>query len=381
MAKRDNAEESTEIKEQKRRQLATVENYQLWVNCGGICSFEGCDKRLIASEGGNLTNNGIKAHIIGHAKTAPRREYMEKYDYTEETLENLSNLMLMCTHHAKLIDDKHTKDQYPPDLLFEMKRKHEDWVRSWSEKKKKKSIALIHKRLGGPITNIDHEGEAPYILLDAIENQDEFINFTKEGWEEGKKINRELHKRFKEKISESEANVAEVFPLSPIPLLIDIGFLLTDTVPLSVYQFEREEGVWVSDHPDRKKEVELTSSADINGEDKLAILVSVSGKVKMKDVQESLGDKFDSVSFEINDPGLKRVLYKQDVSYIQSQIKEEVEKLLQEQDYRKIHLFYAGPAGLAIELGRGINPNIWVEVCVYQYNVRATPHYQYALSI
>jgi len=370
-----------EEKELKRRQLAAVENYQLWVKCGGICSFKGCDKRLIASEDGNLTNVGIKAHIIGHAKTSPRREYMEEYGYTEETLEELSNLMLMCHHHSKLIDDKHTKDKFTPDVLFEMKKEHEDWVESWSANKKKKSIALIHKRLGGPITNIDHQGEAPYILLDAIENQEEFISFTKEGWEEGKEINRELHKRFKEKIFESEANVAEVFPLSPIPLLIDMGFLLTDTVPLSIYQFEREEGVWVSDRPDRGKEVELSSSSDISGEDELAVLVSVSGKVKMKDVQESLGDKFDSVSFEINDPGLKRVLYKQDVSYIQSHIKEGVEKLLQEQDYRKIHLFYAGPAGLAIELGRGINPNIWVEVCVYQYSVRATPRYQYALSI
>ncbi|MGG0888959.1 SAVED domain-containing protein [Cytobacillus horneckiae] len=381
MEKKDKIKESSETTELKRRQLATVENYQLWVNCGGICSFEGCDIRLIASEKGNLTNVGIKAHIIGHAKTSPRREYMEEYGYTEESLENLSNLMLMCHYHSKLIDDKHTKDQFPPDLLFKMKKEHEDWVKSWTESKKKKSIALIHKRLGGPITNIDHQGEAPYILLDAIENQDEFINFSKEGWEEGKKINRELYERFKEKIIESEAKVAEVFPLSPIPLLIDMGFLLTDTVPLSVYQFEREEGIWISDHPDRQKEVELSSSADIKEEDKLAILISVSGKVKMKDVQELLGDKFDSVSFEINDPGLKRVLYKQDVSYLQSQIKEEVEKLLQEQDYRKIHLFYAGPAGLAIEIGRGINPNMWVEVCVYQYNIRATPRYQYALSI
>ncbi|MBY0037452.1 hypothetical protein H7U08_12935 [Bacillus cereus] len=46
-----------------------------------------------------------------------------------------------------------------------------------------------------------------------------------------------------------------------------------------------------------------------------------------------------------------------------------------------MHLFYAGPAGLAIEIGRGINLNIWSEVCLYQYNNRMSPNYQYALSI
>lgn len=384
MEKRNEVEESKETKgkqELKRRPLTAAENYQLWVDCGGICSFEGCNKRLIASTDGNLTNVGIKAHIIGHAKNAPRREYMEEYGYTEETLEDLSNLMLMCHYHSKYIDDAHTKDLFPPDKLLKMKKNHEDWVRSWSENKKKKSIALIHKRLGGPLTNIDHQGEAPYILLDAIENQDEFNDFSKEGWEEGKRINQELYEKFTKKIREREANVSEVFPLSPIPLLIHMGFLLTDTVPLTVYQFEREEGVWVSDHPNRHKEVKLSSSADINEEDDLAVLISVSGKVKMKSVKQTLTDKFDCIYFEVNDPGLKRVLYKQDVLYIQSQIKGEIEKLLQEQDYQKIHLFYAGPAGLAIELGRGINPRIWGEVCLYQYNTRTTPRYQYALSI
>ncbi|HDX9590274.1 TPA: hypothetical protein ROX98_003303 [Bacillus pseudomycoides] len=30
-------------------------------------------------------------------------------------------------------------------------------------------------------------------------------------------------------------------------------------------------------------------------------------------------------------------------------------------------MFYAGPAGLAIEIGGGINPRIWGKVCLYQY--------------
>ncbi|MGE8019350.1 hypothetical protein ACQKOM_10580 [Peribacillus frigoritolerans] len=40
---------------------------------------------------------------------------------------------------------------------------------------------------------------------------------------------------------------------------------------------------------------------------------------------------------------------------------------------RKIHLLYAGPAGLAIEIGREINPRIWGEVCLYQYDASKTP--------
>ncbi|HDR4442747.1 MULTISPECIES: SAVED domain-containing protein [Bacillus cereus group] len=365
----------------KRRQLSPAEDYHLWVACGGVCSFEGCNRRLIESSSGNLTNGGIKAHIIGHAKGSARHEYMEKYEYTQETLEDVSNLMLMCYPHSKYIDDKHTRNQFPPDRLFKMKKDHEERVASWAESKKKKSIALIHKRMGGPLADIEYDGEAPYILLDAVEDQTVFDDFTREGWENGKERNEKLYQKFLKKIKEKDANVGEIFPLSPIPLLIHLGSLLTDTVPYSIYQFNRETGLWVSANLGENKNITLTCSKDVKECDELAVLVSISGIVKIKSVEEVLEKEFDVISFEINEPGLKRVLYKEDVVNIQAKIKDEIEKLLQRQDYSKIHLFYAGPAGLAIEIGRGINPNIWSEVYLYQYNNRMNPKYQYALSI
>jgi hypothetical protein len=365
----------------ERRKLSAAEEYHMWVACGGICSFEGCNKRLIESTSGDLTNVGIKAHIIGHAKNSARHEYMEEYGYTEETLEDVSNLMLMCHYHSKYIDDKHTKDQFPPDRLFKMKEEHEKSVASWSERKKKKSIALIHKRMGGPIPDIEFDGEAPFILLDAVEDQTVFDNLTQEGWKDGKSRNKTLYQKFLEKIKEKDADVGEIFPLSPIPLLIHLGSLLTDTVPFSIYQFDREKGVWVSDNPGKNKDILLTIEKGIKEYDELAVLLSISGKVKMNSVKEVLGEKFDFLSVEVDDPDVKRVLYREDVVNIQAKVKYEIEKLMQQQDYNKIHLFYAGPAGLAIEIGRGINPKMWSEVCLYEYNKRLTPKYQYALSI
>ena len=365
----------------RRRQLRTAEEAYLWVACGGVCSFEGCNKRLIESSSGDLTNAGIKAHIIGHAENSARHEYMEEYGYIQETLEDVSNLMLMCYYHSKLIDDEHTRDQFPPDKLFKMKKDHEKKVASWSDDKKKKSIALIHKRIGGPINDIEFDGDAPHILLDAVEDQTVFEDFTIEGWEQGKKRNVDLYSHFLQKIKEKDAEVGEVYPLSPIPLLIHLGSLLTDTVPYSIYQFNRETQLWVSDNSGTNKDLSLTVSQQIKENQELAVLVSVSGIVKLKSVEEILGNDFDFISFEVDDPGLKRILYREDVVNIQSKIKDDVEKLFQKYDYEKIHLFYAGPAGLAIEIGRGINPNIWCEVYLYQYNNRKKPKYQYALTV
>ncbi|MED2974082.1 SAVED domain-containing protein [Fictibacillus sp. B-59209] len=262
-----------------------------------------------------------------------------------------------------------------------MKKYHEDQIKALLGIQDKNSVALIHKRFGGPIFNMEIEGGPPYILLDIVEDQTEFVDSTQKGWEKGVEENKDLVERFKQKIREKDAKVGEVFPLSPIPLLIHLGSLLTDTVPYPIYQFNRETGYWVAEHPGFSPELTLTSTKDLKNKKELAVLVSISGKVKCEYVDEVLEEPYDAISFEINDPGVNRVVYRDDVRRIQVKVKEDIEQLLQEHNYDKMHLFYDGPAGLAIELGRGINSNMWPEVSLYDYKVRRTPKYQKAFSI
>ncbi|WP_430536877.1 SAVED domain-containing protein [Brevibacillus laterosporus] len=46
-----------------------------------------------------------------------------------------------------------------------------------------------------------------------------------------------------------------------------------------------------------------------------------------------------------------------------------------------MHLFFVGPAGLAVEIGRGVNARIWPEVCLYEYSMKQNPRYQHAFSL
>lgn len=364
-----------------RRALSSAENAYLWVACGGICSFEGCNKRLILSSEGELSNVGIKAHIIGHKPKSARHEFMEEFAYTQERLEDVSNLMYMCYDHSKIIDDMATRQQFPPARLFNMKKKHEDWVASWSKTQKKKSIALIHKRLGPPMIEIEYADEIPFILLDAVEEQSQFTDFTEVGWQEGVSRNINLQERFVMKVKEHQASVAEIFPLSPIPLLIHLGTLLTDTIPLTIYQFDRERGLWVADSPVKRQMIELNFNLTSENYNELAVLISISGIVEESHVVDALGREIDMLFINIDNPGVKRILYSSDVKSLNSQIKNEIEKLIQSHKYQKLHLFYAGPAGLAVEIGRGINPRMWPEVYIYNFNYRWSPKYQYALKV
>ncbi|MGF7035325.1 hypothetical protein J2T17_006333 [Paenibacillus mucilaginosus] len=371
----------TDNNERERRSLRAAENYYLWTVSGGRCSYKGCNKLLILNEDGNLSNIAEKAHIIGHK--GPRYSFAQEYGFTDEDLENVKNLMMMCKDHHKLIDDH--PDQYPPDKLFKMKREHEEWVLSWGELKKK-SIAIIHKRMSPPIRSIEFSETPNKLLIEAVELQEEFSDFTPEGWQQAKNHNIALHKQFLECMRQHKEVDVEVFPLSQIPLLIHIGILISDTVPTTVYQYDRENQVWVTNAPaDKTSYVEssqihsqFTSKTNTS---RLVVSLSVSALINLQDIEDVVTYPFDLQEIKVDDPRINRILYREDVIAIQSSFKYTIESLIQSGLYTEIHLFYSGPAGLAVEIGRSINPRMWPEVYLYHFNIRNKPRYQLAFSV
>ena len=116
----------------------------LWVRSGGMCAK--CKRVLILDDVNAKVSIGERAHIIGKSngkKGGPRREFAADYGITEENIDSLMNLMLMCSPCHHTIDTNAIA--YPPNDLFEMKKAHEEWV-SARLAKNKKAIVVIHKR-------------------------------------------------------------------------------------------------------------------------------------------------------------------------------------------------------------------------------------------
>ncbi|SIR67521.1 hypothetical protein SAMN05421578_13112 [Paenibacillus macquariensis] len=58
-----------------------------------------------------------------------------------------------------------------------------------------------------------------------------------------------------------------------------------------------------------------------------------------------------------------------------------MESQLQKMRFREIHLFYIGPAGLAVKVVRSINSRMWPDVVLYKYNARNVPRYQKTFKV
>ncbi|MED4632866.1 SAVED domain-containing protein [Peribacillus frigoritolerans] len=360
--------------------MSNTDEKYLWVKSGGMCAK--CKRALILEDIEKNISIGERAHIIGKGtgKKAPRRELGEENGFDTTNIDSLDNLMMLCSGCHHVIDTN--AENYPPEKLFDMKKEHEGWVKNRLTQNNK-AIAILHKRKNRmPFDSILLVDEIDTLLLDAVSLQKEFTDFSEEGWEEARKQNEEFFERIVQAKKEYSGTKLFVFALSPIPLLIHLGQLISDTVPVVVYQYDRQIQKWcLEDSGEVAEEQIINVEISKDKQDSLVVTVQVSGIIAEKEVSEAIKTPYQHLDIRIEKPGIDAVIYSHDIKIIKEAFRKYVYDLQDHHHFKEIHLFYYGPAGLAVELGRTINDSMLPEVHIYEHNRRGERKYTRAITI
>lgn len=158
--------------------------------------------------------------------------------------------------------------------------------------------------------------------------------------------------------------VVHLFPLAPIPMLIDLGFELQKNAEIVIHQYDRASESWAFN------EKQLTNSfptpeCEYNQSDVLVVSVSTSFKVDLDQVKRIMGNRsFDIAQFSATEISTGFPLYNQDVSIA---VKKIIDLLNDKASaYSDIHIFAAIPAGMAVELGRNMLKSVFKNIHLYQ---------------
>ena len=363
-----------------RKPLKKADELLLWVSSGGICTFEGCEQRLVFEEAGKTLNLADKAHVIPHGE-GPRADERDKYNLSNDEVEGINNLILFCKNHHKHVDD-HSK-AFTAEVLYALKQKHEEWVQMRLNTAKI-SVAILHKTKGPPADAIMLASNLNLKVLGLASFQEDFDNVEQVDWEYSRQKTIEMYEEAMNLLNQFDGTLFTVFPLSQIPLLIQLGNLITDTIPTQVFQYNRKTGDWVLQAPigAEVKPLHLEREFTERGSKSLVISLGVSSSINYEDIGALVPlVELDFLEITVDDPIRDRVLYKEDVDKVRDCFRSDLERLMQKYRYETIHLFYAGPAGLAVELGKSINRKMCCPVQLYQYNVRTNPRYELAFPI
>jgi len=206
-------------------------------------------------------------------------------------------------------------------------------------------------------------------------------------WSMAVEYQKSMVKEIREKTWDLSPRYA-VFSIAPIPLVIHLGFLLTDQVNINYFQYDRIGQTWRwSDTELSKTDLKFSSSGipeeAILDEVEVAICVSLSAKI----TDEQVADYLDNVAVKIelstvSEPS--RLWLKQPQQLLE--FKKEFFKVLENtlskvKNCTKIHLFYAGPTGGAIIMGQLVNPRMCPPVVTYEFSFQKSPQYTPAITL
>jgi hypothetical protein len=224
----------------------------LWGRSAGRCEFTGCNAELTRHAGTKeVVNLAEAAHVYGFSQDGPRHEK----DLPSELLNDVENLMLVCRNCHKLIDSN--LDRYSVDLLRGMKLAHErrvDLVAS-IDPSRKSHVVMYGARVGDNSSPLNFDGVAVAMFPDWYPAENTAIelgmaNSSERDSEETYWGNQERHlrrlveNRVKAQVDAGVIKHLSVFAVAPQPLLILLGYLLSDLVPAEVYQLHREPPTW-----------------------------------------------------------------------------------------------------------------------------------------
>lgn len=361
----------------KRISIPEKQKLFLWARSAGRCQI--CNQPVYEDP---LTfeevNVGDHAHIIGSSPDGPRGDEL----LSEELAIDPSNLMLLCKPHHKKVDTPEFIREYPPDRLRDLKRRHEErieFVTSVGDENKS-HVLLYGANIGQQNNPVDFLLATRAMLPEMYPAEKLGIRIHLVGstltddkaafWvAERENLKLKFNTLVKERIERSEITHLSVFALAPIPLLIELGTLLTDKMRVEIYQLKREPQSWKWHSVEETGFDYTVTRPDDLTKKNIALVLSLSGTIPHKDVLDAVGEDTAVWNLTIPNVGNDFMKSKDQLSLFRRTFR----KLLD--DIKLVHgrnavinLFPAIPVSVALEIGRVWMPKADLPIMIYDRN-------------
>ncbi len=362
------------------RHIAESVSQRLWGRAAGRCQFSGHNillyKSPVTQESVNIAQ---KAHIYSFSQNGPRG--WGQFIVNKKALNNVDNLMLMCHACHKLIDEDKTGEKYSGELLRKWKAVHESRIElvTGITSDKKSHVVFYTSNIGMEKIKLDKDKAFSAIFPNRYPVSEHPVKLSMEWngkdsseifWEiEAENLKQEFTKKIEENSQSSSTVHFSLFAFAPMPLLIQLGCLFTDKMPVNVYQPIREPSGWM--WQEMPAEFEFIINKPENTSKQPVLILSISDKINHSRITNLIGDNVSI--WEITVPEQHRhndcirhpaqlSMFRQIIRILMGQIKGK------HGSGTLLKIFPTMAVSCAIELGRCRMPKADMPWLIYDYN-------------
>jgi len=350
----------------------------LWARAGGRCEYRGCNCDLIGDlvAGREDGTFGFLAHIVADSPDGPRGDR----DRSASLAKNIDNLMLLCARHHKAIDVDFLAD-HPEAILREMKAEHEDrlalllgidndrvsHVLRFAADIGQRDALVSTKDVFAAMGPNYFPAERRPIDIELIGSS--FADHEPGYWVlQQENLRRQFAQKVKERIARREIKHLSVFALAPQPLLIELGRLLGDILPVSVHQRHREPSTWRWQADEDAIRFRITEPEIASGP-VVALKLSLSATITDDRIRSALAGDYPIWSVTCEEPHNDIMRRPDDLSAFRQHLRRLFDCIKAKHGPdAKIHVFPALPASAAIEVGRTLMPKADLPMVIWDQN-------------
>jgi len=349
---------------------------RLWGKAAGCCQYSGCNEPLwLDSITKYEFNAAYIAHIIADSSDGPRG-----HPTLSRQLEaDITNLMLMCDKHHRLIDREDVAG-HSVERLRAMKSVHEQRIEivSGIADDKRSHILLYGANIGvhnSPLCFADaaramipERYPADIHPLSLGLKNSSFEDRSGTYWTiEVEHLKNLVNQQVRTRLKTDEITHLSVFAFAPQPLLILLGSLLSDIPAVEVYQRHREPTCWKWEtEPDNFKYI-VTEPKEVAGPP--ALIFSLSANIEEKRIIKVVGKDVSIWRVTIPSPHNDFLKSRQQAQSFRQQMRLLMDLIkLRHGEKEVIHVFPAMPVCLAVEFGRILMPKADLSLRIYDEN-------------
>ncbi len=352
----------------------------LLVSAGGRCEFMGCNEYLMEH---HLTlTPGMfaqAAHIVAFKEKGPRGNDPQR----PENINGIDNLMLLCPPCHKEIDDH--SEQYPRDMLEEMKRIHEDRIKLVTSlgPNMKTAVVTFQAPIRGQHINLPIEDifkalnpKFPVSRAGTCIDLSKLAGCTETSLLEvaQQQIKQKLDTLLQNGGEAEQAEHISVFAIGPIAMLVALGDNLTNKIPTDLYQRHRDTENWTWKTDGVPVEYDFLRRVKGPADGPVALMLSLSGTIDISTLPNEFTDKGSvyEIILKNQTPAPTFLRQRSDLEAFRIIYQEALGTIIKEHGViDKIGLFPAVPAPIAILCGRERLPKVHPALSVYDFDTDA----------
>lgn len=355
--------------------ISDKNKYMLWSISGGRCQYRGCNKILHTDI---LTkrnfNQSYIAHVVADSPGGPRGCATRSVLLADD----ITNLMLLCDTHHRLIDrdDVHGN---PENLLLEMKAEHENRISNACAitPNKQSHIVTLNMNIGVHTPNVQYSIVSQHLAPDYYPAEARSINLgiinslNKDSdpkfWEdELRNLNQKYDRFLFPLINNGEIKHISLFPFGPIPILIKLGTMLNDIYSVDIRQKRRVPDTWKFGE-DVETEYIFEKAKEIKAN--VALKIEFSDSISDDRITSVLGDDTSIYSIRIDNPDNDFVKSRKQIIDFGKKMKVAFREIKRVHGQDTIlNIFPAMPVSLAVHLGRVWMPKADLSLNIYDQN-------------